>query len=82
MLKQKYRLGLQRPPNYSPATRGRPRQMNVRRHLANQSSPTSTSQSNSPQVPHQFVRKSAHEDTSTSGDGSLEAVDESTTRWP
>ncbi|KAK3222762.1 hypothetical protein Dsin_009787 [Dipteronia sinensis] len=71
---QKYRLGLQRPPkSASTTTRGRPRQMNIRRHLPNQSSTTSH-QSGSPQVP-QFVTL---EDTSTSGGGdSMEAaVDE------
>ncbi|KAI9166233.1 hypothetical protein LWI28_028560 [Acer negundo] len=61
---QKYRLGLQRPPNSASATtRGRPRQMNIRRHLPNQTN--TTSQSGSPQVP-QFVTL---EDTSSSGGG-------------
>ncbi|TXG59490.1 hypothetical protein EZV62_014063 [Acer yangbiense] len=74
-LQQKYRLGLQRPPNSASATtRGRPRQMNIRRHLPNQSS--TTSQSGSPQVT-QFVTHD--QDTSTSGgggDSTEAAVDE------
>ncbi|KAL5752871.1 hypothetical protein ACOSP7_023059 [Xanthoceras sorbifolium] len=73
---QKYRLGLQRSPNSSAATRGRPRQMNIRRHLLPNQSNTTSHQSGSPLAP-QFVRGSAHEDTSFSGGGySTEAMDE------
>ncbi|KAK1588753.1 hypothetical protein Q3G72_026681 [Acer saccharum] len=69
---QKYRLGLQRPPNSASATtRGRPRQMNISRHLPNQSS--TTSQSGSPQVTQLVTHD---QDTSTSGGGgdSMEAA--------